>query len=420
MFKRKIISQILVGTGLVLFSSIGYTNSLKNVLVQSLVSDPILKEADAELGAAKDRVEQAKGGHYPVVSLTGSKILSQYHKDQSDYKDRKIVPGVRGSINLYAFGAIEKEVEKNKENEKYYNFKYYESREELAYTISELYLNALLAKERIDVGQRNLQRHNEILADIGNIVINDEGRESEYAQAEARAILVEQEINDYQRDMYQNLTQLASYSGSQITEKDLTDPFSKLSVDAMYKNYSAKDSKLTATYQAQMAELETNMKDHELSKLKKLPKIDLTATVTTEDREAGVNVNWDVFNHTSSYEVREKANLIASSKERLDRVERNLRETTNLAQLDIKRNTIQLKTIKKQIEASTRVIEFYRLQFDLARKTLIELLNAHSELFNVEMAQVNTQGALRKAKLDYLRSQGSLAEWAGFPKNARK
>ncbi|WP_159460759.1 TolC family protein [Pasteurella testudinis] len=401
-------------------TTVGYANPLKNVLMQSLVSDPVLKEADAELGAAKDRIEQAKGGHYPVVSLTGNKVLSQYHKDPSDRTETKVVPGVRGSINLYAFGAIEKEVEKNKENEKYYNFKYYESREELAYTIADLYLNALQAKERIDVGQRNLQRHNEILADIGNIVVNDEGRESEYAQAEARAILVEQEINDYQREMYQSLTQLATYSGNRITEKDLEDPFSKLSVDTLYKTYSSKDARTTATYQAQMAELETNMKDHELSKLKKLPKIDLTASATTEDREASINVNWDVFNHSSSYEVREKANLIASAKERLERVERNLRETSNLAQLDIKRNTIQLKTIKKQIQASTRVVEFYRLQFDLARKTLIELLNAHSELFNVEMAQVNTQGALRKAKLDYLRSQGTLAEWAGFPRNARK
>ncbi|MGV6989108.1 TolC family protein [Testudinibacter sp. P80/BLE/0925] len=420
MFKRFALNTVIMATGFALVSTFSYANSLKNVLVQSLVNDPILKEAEAELGAAKDRVEQAKGGHYPVVSLTGNKVLSQYHKDPGDRKESKIVPGVRGSINLYAFGAIEKDVEKNKENEKYYNFKYYESREELAYTISELYLNALQAKEKIAVGERNLQRHNEILADLGTIVLNDEGRESEYVQAESRAILVEQEINEYQRELYQNLTQLATYTGNQITEKELQDPFTKLSVDVLYKNYSAKDVRSTATYQAQAAELETNLKDHELSKLKKLPKIDLTATATSEDREAAINVNWDVFNHTSSYEVREKANVIASSKERLHRVERNIRETSNLAQLDIKRNTIQLRTIKKQITASKKVAEFYRLQFDLARKTLIELLNAHSELFSVEMAQVNTQSALRKAKLDYLRSQGTLAEWAGFPRNARK
>lgn len=420
MFKRTLLNTLFITAGFAVISSVGYANPLKNVLVRSLVSDPVLKEADAELGAAKDRVEQAKGGHYPVVSLTGNKVLSQYHKDPSDRKETKIVPGVRGTINLYAFGAIEKEVEKNKENEKYYNFKYYESREELAYTISELYLSALQAKERINVGQRNLQRHNEILADLGTIVLNDEGRESEYVQAEARAILVEQEINEYQRELYQHLTQLATYTGNQISEKDLEDPFAKLSVDTLYKSYSAKDTRSTATYQAQAAELETNLKDHELSKLKRLPKIDLTASATTEDREAAINVNWDVFNHTSSYEVRERANVIASSKERLQRVERNINETSNLARLDIKRNTIQLRTITKQIKASQKVTEFYRLQFDLARKTLIELLNAHSELFSVEMAQVNTQAALRKAKLDYLRSQGSISEWAGFPRNARR
>ncbi|KGQ71144.1 hypothetical protein OA57_02635 [Chelonobacter oris] len=420
MFNRLVFNTVLVTAGVALFSTFSYANPLKNALMQSLVNDPLLREADAELGAAKDRVEQAKGGHYPVVSLTGNKVLSQYHKDPSDRTETKVIPGVRGSINLYAFGAIEKEVEKNKENEKYYHFKYYESREELAYTISDLYLKALQAKERVEAGERNLRRHNEILANLGTIVMNDEGRESEYVQAEARALLVEQEINEYQRELYQNLTQLATYTGSQITEKELRDPFAELPIDALYKNYSSKDVKTTATYQAQMAELETNMKDHELSKLKKLPKLDLSASATTEDREASLNVNWDVFNHTSSYEVREKANMIASAKERLERVERNIHETSNLAQLDIKRNTIQLRTLEKQIKASQKVTEFYRLQFDLARKTLIELLNAHSEWAGVEMAKVNTQNALRKAKLDYLRSQGSLAQWAGFPRNTRK
>ncbi|MDH3000132.1 hypothetical protein A1D23_07995 [Chelonobacter oris] len=420
MFNRLVLNTVLTTACVALISTFSYANSLKNALMQSLVNDPVLREADAELGAAKDRVEQAKGGHYPVVSLTGNKMLSQYHKDSSDRTETKVIPGVRGSINLYAFGAIEKEVEKNKENEKYYHFKYYESREELAYTISDLYLKALQAKERVEAGERNLRRHNEILANLGTIVMNDEGRESEYVQAEARALLVEQEINEYQRELYQNLTQLATYTGSQITEKELRDPFAELPIDALYKNYSSKDVKTTATYQAQMAELETNMKDHELSKLKKLPKLDLSASATTEDREASLNVNWDVFNHTSSYEVREKANMIASAKERLERVERNIHETSNLAQLDIKRNTIQLRTLEKQIKASQKVTEFYRLQFDLARKTLIELLNAHSEWAGVEMAKVNTQNALRKAKLDYLRSQGSLAQWAGFPRNTRK
>ncbi|HEA8502114.1 TPA: TolC family protein, partial [Escherichia coli] len=62
---------------------------------------------------------------------------------------------------------------------------------------------------------------------------------------------------------------------------------------------------------------------------------------------------------------------------------------------------------------SARVVDFYRLQFRVARKTLIELLNAENELYSVGLSRVQTEDQMLHGMLDYLYSQGMLLKWSG-------
>lgn len=53
---------------------------LKDILKRSLVSDPALLEAKANENAAKSTTKATRAGHYPVLALTGTQVITQKHK----------------------------------------------------------------------------------------------------------------------------------------------------------------------------------------------------------------------------------------------------------------------------------------------------------------------------------------------------
>ncbi|EPR9606014.1 outer membrane channel protein [Proteus mirabilis] len=148
--KLKIITFVILGG--VLFNS--HANSLKYILNNSLNNAPELLEAKADIDIAVAKVNQTRAQHFPVISVTGNKLLGQYHRDKSDYDNNSFIPGLRGELNIYSFGGIENDVERNEKEQLYYQFKYSETKENVAYTISDLYLKALLAKESIAVKKK--------------------------------------------------------------------------------------------------------------------------------------------------------------------------------------------------------------------------------------------------------------------------
>lgn len=388
-------------------------NPLKTILQQNLTAAPEVREAKANIEAAQNRTEQSKSQHYPIVDLTASKTLSQHHRYNDDYSSKKIVPGAKAEINIFAFGAIEKDIERSTKEEQYYQHTYDATREELAYTIGKLYLTALNMKESIAVMQKSLARHQNIIADLTVIADNDEGRESELVQAETRMLMVQQEINSYRQRLATTLNTLSKYTKKKVTEKDLSNPFHQLTSDQLYHRYTLERKEQNPLYRATVAEFEAKNLSVEAEEKKRLPRINLVGSANRDDRQLGVEVAWNAFNRGSDYSVREKASEIAASQARMLRTERDIEESASLAKINIEESQSQLKTLKKQISASEQVIEFYRLQFDVARRSLLDVLNAEKELSTVELAYATTQSNLRMAMLDYLYTQGMISTWSG-------
>jgi len=144
---------------------------------------------------------------------------------------------------------------------------------------------------------------------------------------------------------------------------------------------------------------------------KQLPKINLVGSATRDDRYVGMEVSWDLLNRGTEYTVREKASDMAASQQRLDQTSRDIEETSRLAQINIQESHNQLKTLRSQIKASAKVVDYYKMQFDIARRSLLDVLNSEQELSSVELAFATTNHDLRQSMLDYLYAQGSISKW---------
>lgn len=398
-------------TSILLLSNISEAKSLRHILQYALNNDPILLEANADLQAADNRIGQAKAMHYPTIKLLGNQLVAQNHKKKSDEVDKDFTPEVQVKLNLYSFGAINAEIDKSKATKEYYTSKYDISKEQLGYTIGDLYLLALNAKNAITVLKKSLQRHNDFSREVRTIVSFDHGRESELVQVQARTIMVEQKINDQKRILETSLKTLSKYYNRQVTEKDLKGPFDNLSEKKLVSEYQLKDKKNNPNYLAQQAELESKIYELKAEKAKRLPSLNLLAAADKDDQQVMLQFSWDLFNKATGYSIKEKENLKDAATNRLNRIDRDVEEEARLALINIQRSQKQLKILKRQMDANLRVADIYKDQFRVSIKSLLDVLNAETELSDVGLTYINTQRDYNKAVLDYLHSQGQIANW---------
>ncbi|EEC9992579.1 TolC family protein [Escherichia coli] len=380
---------------------------------EAVMNDPAVMEARAELNSAQSRTEQARSAHWPVITATGSKLLSQSHRYSYDYDSEDILPGIRGEVNIFASGAIEADVRRSESEAEYYHYKVKETGEERIRSFVSLYLDALREKQSIEVLKQSLSRHNSILNDLNTISIHDTGRESEFVQADARRLMVRQQLNTRNRVLKSTLGKLSTWTINPVTEADLENPFSLMTESRLLTDFTQAPQTGNPSWLASQADVESKKAALRAQELARYPRIDLTGSVTRDDRQIGVNLSWDLFNRNASYGVSEKAAQIAAATGRLDSVARLIDETGRLSLITVRESRVEMETLRRQEQASAKVVDFYRLQFRVARKTLIELLNAENELYSVGLSRVQTEDQMLHGMLDYLYSQGMLLKWSG-------
>ncbi len=389
---------------------------LAHLMQNSLTQSPQILKARAETLAAQDRMESAKSLHYPTLKVGANTVGAEWHRDKADNAEHKFSPYVEASVNLYSFGAIESQVDSMRAERDYYQQKTQEIEQNLAYHIGESYLSALNAKEHIAVLKNSLSRHQSFLAEIGAIVKHDNGRRSEYIQAQARKLLVEQKINEEQRLLQTQLNRLHTLTQKNLTSKALKAPFANLNSAELVRRFGAQEISQHPAYLTAQAQVKSKEVDYQMAKHRNLPSIDLTGRAGRDDRSVMLNVSWGVYDRGNEYYRQEKAHLQKSASADLNALVLNLQEMSAQAKIDMQLAQKALQNLHQQITANRKVADFYRLQFKVGRKSLFEVLSAENDLTEVHSAYVNAQYQWNRAVLDYLQAQGQLLRWANLNK----
>ena len=388
-----------------------WAQGLKNILQKSLVSDPVLLEAKANERAAQSITKATRAGHYPVLALTGTQIIKQKHKYSSNDRDSGL--GVRGSLNVYSWGGIQAAVRRDKNKEIYHGHKYFETQEQLGSEIGRLYLTALRAKESLDVSRQSLGRHNNLLKDLNIIVQYDSGRRSELVEARSRQLQVQTSMSQLQRTMEIALSRLAKYISTQISPKDLKDPFAGDSTTVLVKKYNNQEKGLNPSYLAQKAERESVKAELDVSKAARLPAINLEGVATKDTKELYLNLSWNVLDMASRHNVEKNAQALIAADSKSEQILREVTEKARTAEIDMVQSEQRADITAQHISAQKEVVRSYELQFKIARRTLTDVLGAYNELANIEQENVNARNDFRDAALEYLVSQSQVSNWAG-------
>ncbi|MBP6116022.1 MAG: TolC family protein [Neisseriaceae bacterium] len=383
---------------------------LQDILQVALSHDPVVLAAKAQELEAQSGVKMATAEHYPVVALNAEQDFMR--KEYDEDAKRTFTPGLNGKMNLFAWGAIEAQRDKAKAEEQYYHQRVYATQEDLGFDIGQLYLSALSAKEAIDIYQESLAWHHKILGELSIIATHDIGRRSEMVEAEARKLSVETTLYQFRRSLNLALSQLAKYTNTRIHAGDLTDPFTHWQAQKLIAAYQALAMEHNPSYLAQEAELSSVRSALAAEKASRKPSINLMGAVDRDNKQIYVNLSWNVFDQVGRHSVDRSSHRLISAERRMEQVSRDLAEVKRTAQEDMLQSEAVSVVASRQIEAKREVLRAYELQFKIARRSLIDLLDAYSELSNIAMTKQTAQNNFRLAALTYLKSNAQLAQWA--------
>lgn len=406
---KKCTLAMLASSLFLLPSTLFAKTPLNEILQYAFQADPTLDEAKANIDMAKSQVKVSEAGHLPIVSLTNTSVLTQYHRDTSN---RRSGPGVAAKMNLYAWGGIEAEIERDKHKEGYYQHKLTETKEVMGQQIGQLYLTALRAKEMIAVYQESLKRHEKILKDLKVIATYDPGRNFEVNEAMTRKNQVESSILMQQRVMTTALNQLSRYTQSVLTEKDLVDPFVKVNVASFIGRFNNPDIQNNPSYLAQQAESESAKAAVKAAKAKRLPAINLEGTASKHNHEVSINMAWDIYNPAMKHGQQLSYHSQRAAEAKLREIELTVKERATTSEADMLRNQQLVNVAQKQIVLQRKVVKDNELQFEIAARSLINLLNSYQELSSVQLTEVTARNDFRDAALSYLASQARIEQWA--------
>lgn len=386
--------------------------SLQRILRTALQTDPTILEARANELAAQSSVKEARAAHYPTVALTGTQILAQQHRYDTNRK-ANFNPGLSANLNLYAWGGIEAGVRQNQHKADYYFHKIAETQEELGNTVGELYLNALRAKELIQAAQNNIERHKRIVGDLKIIAKHDKGRQSELDQATDRLLRAEAYLIEQTHILESNLSSLGKYTGTMLQANDLEDPFMQDTHSSLIEKYHNTDLASLPSYQAQLAEKESVAEEVNIAKAARYPRINLVGQANRDDREVYLNLEWSFYNPAAKYNVERTAHTLTAAESKMDQILRDKAERSRNAQIDMIQYLRRAQLAEQQIASQQRVVKAYELQFKIARRTLIDVLDSYGDLSNIEINAITAQNNYRRAALSYLVSQAAINKWAG-------
>lgn len=392
-------------------SSVMAAMPLKDILRVAMETDPSLDEARANISMAESQTKISEAGHEPIISLANTNVIAQKHKNNSE---RRSGPSLVGRVNLYSWGAIESEIERDKHKEGFFLHKFYETREQVGQQIGSLYLTALRAKENISIYKESLKRHEKMLSDLKVITTYDEGRVSEMNEALSRRNQVESTILQQERIMHNALSRLSRYTRVQLSPNDLVDPFAKISAEKFIAQYSNPDVTTNPTFIAQQKEFEAAKADVEAVKARRLPAINLEGSASRHEREIYLNMSWDLYNPAARHQERNSYYSQKAAEARLQEIELEVAQQARTAEIDMVRNQQLAKTASKQIALQKNVVKDTELQFQIAMKSLLNVLDAYQELTNVQATEIAARNDFREAALLYLVSQAKVSEWAGI------
>jgi outer membrane protein, adhesin transport system len=402
-----------------LVSGLG-AQTLPQVVGQALLVYPSIQSANAKAVALRADIDRARSAHQPQIGLTASS--NHYASGSVPVSVGRTSLSPTARLNLWSGGRIEADANRAEALSRASEFVRDGTLEDVAQQACEAYLNWDKTADLYGLSVRNLNSHRETLEDIQKIALVDAGRRIDYEQALVRLENASLALQQRKADLAQAMQRLRRFwpddldarpvgLAAEVSEGGSLGQIPMSLADAM--NLVTDDLPGVAQYRAQVQAAEAAVR---VAKGQYWPTLDAVtsrqynANTLRFESFAQLQINAPLFTGgATSAAVEGAQGQLKAAQFALDEARLLAREKAALAWQEWASARSRALVGASQSDVGDKVVEGYRQQFRLARRSLLDLLNIQADSFNYRSAARAAFHDERLARVRLLAATGDLA-----------
>lgn len=413
---------------LFIISSLDAT-TIQEAVEQGIKSDPEILAEVARYDGKKVSVSVAQSGYYPTVDLGAGIGWEENDRENpksifvnTDYTRKEASARLRQPL-FEGFKTVS-DVSRSTADRDTVKYNLDTLGENKALAIVKAYLNVLKAEEIIRLAETNLQTHNDIFKSINQRYQQGVSDKADLIQIKGRVASAKTDLISAKNNALDSKAIYLKVVG--VEAKDLNDQNAKdIIVPASLEEAIATSTKENPTMLAALKNIEVVKSQKDGTKSNYYPKFygDLSANYKDdadgiegyqESYQAMLRMEWNIFNgfkEKNQAEIAQKE--VFSATHKAADTKRQLVLETTLAWNAYKLIEEQLVPLQEHVDYSKEAKQLYQEQYNVGRRSLIDVLNSQVEAFNAAKALIGSQYDEVAAKYRVLNSIGTLNSTLG-------
>ncbi len=405
----------------------GMAETMKDAVEHALTSNPEALTAEATRRAAGQGLIQARAGYLPTLDIqaeggptyTKSPIFGNRNQNSHD-----------GSLTLsqllFDGFQVSSDVEQKTMLVGSASWKVAETRLSLAQRVVSAYLDVLRNEELVRVARDTVKAH-EVHAEKTRLRLKQGvGPRADVQQAESRLALAISTLVNQEGTLRESRTSYFRLVGRQ-PEEPATPPSPAGALPQSIAQALAKAAALHPTLKAAQSDVQAAEAAVAGAQAPLMPRLDLKLsadhsvdtggiTGTRNDASAQLVMKYNLYRGGADLaRTKQLAELQRAAEESLNNARRTVEEEVGRSWVSLSTAREALAYLEQHVQSSQQVLEAYRMQFELGRRTLLDLLNAENELFQAKSSLANGQYAVLQSEHRVLASTGELVAVLGIP-----
>jgi len=421
---------LIVPGALLAATTPAYGIELREAVQAALNTNPEIRQAVHNKQATQEEREQAQGLWLPRVSVeasAGARHLSNPTRRDIGLSGNELWP-VEGSITadqlLFDMGGREAEIRRQASRTDAAAARIEERSEFVALNVARAYIDYLLQQRLVAIASDNATFHERLAGDLregvakGSISIADQQQAEERLQSARARVTEAREDLDTAAIEFQTLTGVPIDSVSMPPDLSQYLPASLQEAEGLARQYNPR-------VQEAIADLSTAREVTKAAKSELGPRFNLEGTARvgndidgydgkTTDLLGRVVMRWLIFNgNTNRHNVHEQQSRADEAHARLFEMTRRAEEDSRSAWSRLTNQSRLATELETQGRVADDLLLSYREQFNVGRRSLLDVLDAQNTRYNVQAQAETARLAKLYAQYRLLASVNRLIEALG-------
>lgn len=306
--------------------------------------------------------------------------------------------------------------------------------EQKAFEAAQAYLDVQRYRDLVQLAQTNVNNHQRVYNQIQQKTKQGVGNGADLAQISGRLSLAQTNLMTEQANLNDVSARFARIVGlepsANLEPVNLNASLPNSSQDAVMTAYQNNNS-----LKAALSEMEYARTNAEEFKSNMYPKLSLVARTGLyqnrnsfderndpekygRDSAVELRLNYNLFNGGADKAALNAANArVMASDDLKNKACVDIRQTTTIAYNNVNNYNSQMQWLQRHRDESAAVVKAYNDQFDIGRRSLLDVLDSENEAFQSNRTYASAQYDLKIAQLQTLYSMGQLLPALGIKRD---